>query len=497
MVSYNSADSAEFPKSRTLVRMRGFIHWTYTALPPVGSVPQTRIAFTQQVDLGGMLPKFFVNSGTMSQLSFLSVMRRRFDKSVEVDKTTRELVLGRIVAHAPEAVYSKTENELLSGGEELLNTFNGFTAGTKSLRRHVSPLTTAKIAYKSGDKHAWGWATTTVRAAPEEILAFIWSLENRVMINKDTLAKTADEEPNDHNMLVYHRSGSGFHDDIIADRDFLSRCVWKKLNSSTFLFATAAEVSAKRPVMARCVRGTYPSAMIIKRKSDSETVLEYVIHPDAGGNLPTFFFNKQIGSNLSWLTTIQGYFQMLRTMEEYDADDGRALGARLMFSHKGGGVWEDVQDVVESHKGLKSLSAEHEWLVPFLEEVVKGRLTLAWSVGTTLDCLSTAEAMKIGRSLMPALKARKTPEAGLYQWKKQNRSMVELFERYAWVESMMLAISKRVMKTAPWGLRWRVSVGAGLSMLDIVTDIFVIVNYLEEEKTSGYGVSLIMMVVAR
>jgi hypothetical protein len=42
--------------------------------------------------------------------------------------------------------------------------------------------------------------------------------------------------------------------------------------------------------------------------------------------------------------------------------------------------------------------------------------------------------------------------------------MVELFEEYPWVEEMMLVISQVVLRTAPWGVVWRVFVGARLSI---------------------------------
>jgi len=113
------------------------------------------------------------------------------------------------------------------------------------------------------------------------------------------------------------------------------------------------------------------------------------------------------------------------------------------------------------------------------------------SVSTKLECLSEMEARKIGRSL----KQRKTALAGLYQWKNQNLSMVELFERYDWMESMLLEVAQEVMNTAPWGLMWRMCTGATLSVLDIVTDVVVIVGYMEKEETMGYGYSLLMMLV--
>jgi len=73
--------------------------------------------------------------------------------------------------------------------------------------------------------------------------------------------------------------------------------------------------------------------------------------------------------------------------------------------------------------------------------------------------------------------------------------MVELFEKYDWVESMLLEVAQEVMNTAPWGLMWRVCTGATLSVLDIITDVIVIMGYMETEETRGYGYSLLMMLV--
>ena len=42
---------------------------------------------------------------------------------------------------------------------------------------------------------------------------------------------------------------------------------------------------------------------------------------------------------------------------------------------------------------------------------------------------------------------------------------------------------------------WRVCTGATLSVLDIVTDVVVIVGYMGKEETRGYGYSLLMMLV--
>jgi len=238
--------------------------------------------------------------------------------------------------------------------------------------------------------------------------------------------------------------------------------------------------------------------MRLKRKNNKETTVEYVFQIDFGGLLPAWLTNSYMSANAGYVTEIQEYFQELRRLVDYDAEDGRALGVRLMHpgGEKGKKPWRKVRAVVGRHKGLTELGIEYEWLVGFLEEVVRGKWVMAASVSTKLVCLSEMEARKIGRSLMPALKQRKTADAGLHQWKMQNRSMVELFEKYDWVESMLLEVAQEVMNTAPWGLMWRVCTSATLSVLDIVTDVVVIVGYMGKEETRGYGYSLMGMLVA-
>ena len=60
---------------------------------------------------------------------------------------------------------------------------------------------------------------------------------------------------------------------------------------------------------------------------------------------------------------------------------------------------------------------------------------------------------------------------------------------------MLSVVAKRLLGEVSWGLKMRVSMGAGLSILDLATDIFVIWRYMGEEETKGYGWNLLGMVV--
>jgi hypothetical protein len=105
---------------------------------------------------------------------------------------------------------------------------------------------------------------------------------------------------------------------------------------------------------------------------------------------------------------------------------------------------EAVVHIVRLHKGLSQLSQEHPWIVAFLETAVQGRLSMARAVSTKFDCLSEDDAKQMGKSLAKALRARKTAKGGVYQWKKQNPSMEELFEKFPWAEEMVLTVGEEV-----------------------------------------------------
>jgi hypothetical protein len=105
---------------------------------------------------------------------------------------------------------------------------------------------------------------------------------------------------------------------------------------------------------------------------------------------------------------------------------------------------EAVAHIVKLHKGLSQLSQEYPWIVALLEEILLGGLHRNKAVSTKLECLSESDARRIGKILPQALRARKTAEGGVYQWMRQNPSMVELFEKHPWVKEMVETMGEEV-----------------------------------------------------
>ena len=127
-------------------------------------------------------------------------MRKRFDKSPAIDAASNLRLVTMIEGH--DGDYSARELEILEEGKKMLEVFE--QQKSKELKM-ASPMTKAKMAYKPGEKHAFGWATTTVRASSQEVLAFVWDTEARCKARPDDLEKAVDERLNAHNMVMYVR----------------------------------------------------------------------------------------------------------------------------------------------------------------------------------------------------------------------------------------------------------------------------------------------------
>ncbi|GMH64810.1 hypothetical protein TL16_g04049 [Triparma laevis f. inornata] len=54
-----------------------------------------------------------------------------------------------------------------------------------------------------------------------------------------------------------------------------------------------------------------------------------------------------------------------------------------------------------------------------------------------------------------------------------------MVEKHVWFKLVIVMISKSIVKTAAWGLMWRVTVGAILSLSDLITDLIVLRQYWE------------------
>jgi hypothetical protein len=80
------------------------------------------------------------------------------------------------------------------------------------------------------------------------------------------------------------------------------------------------------------------------------------------------------------------------------------------------------------------------------------------------------------------------PEGAVDEFLRTHAAMQALTAAHEWARPMLLTIAVRQMASTPLGLKLRVTIGAVLSVADVVSDLYMIIKFLENGNTAAaYG----------
>jgi hypothetical protein len=212
--------------------------------------------------------------------------------------------------------------------------------------------------------------------------------------------------------------------------------------------------------------------------------------------------NKIMISNLTLTYKVQLYFQALRGLEQWDADDGKAVGeimvvktkAEKHHNHGETKVGARMRVLFEKDKGLNDIITKYEFFEAMMARVVQNKLRPAGDVKTKLCNVSSREGATMGGGLSVSLASSLTAEAAVDEWIAKYPALKELDTEEVWFRPMMDVVAVRLLGEVSWGLKMRVFMGAGLSVLDMISDINVIVLYWNSPKEVKYVMPLLGMI---
>lgn len=265
-------------------------------------------------------------------------------------------------AHQATAAYTAEEEGILDAGLGHLTNYKVQQSTTVKLQ---STKNQASVWKKHGDADMWGRVVGSVNARPIDVLAFVWNVEQRCKLKVDDLEKSV-EERGVHNQVVYIKKRFPYPLDA---REFFSRVLWRP-HGRGFLVVSVPEDSASRAAEGEAVvRARYRHAMLISKNSADSTVcsLEHVMRPEFGGKLPNWAKRVGMQRSMGDLLEIQSRFQGLNTLEDWDEEDGKAVGVTLVTKtekekrHKRGESKSEarVRLIFEQSKGLRQLGKRY------------------------------------------------------------------------------------------------------------------------------------------
>jgi hypothetical protein len=121
------------------------------------------VTFVTKAELGGVFYSYITNKIVPKFLAQVSDLRKKFDKSKEIDAFKRQQIIQKFEEIAIEGVPGiKSHFDEIDGAQEISSALSGQTL------------------IKAEKGMGWGKTSITVRASHKEVAAFFWELKSRV-----------------------------------------------------------------------------------------------------------------------------------------------------------------------------------------------------------------------------------------------------------------------------------------------------------------------------
>ena len=148
-----------------------------------------------------------------------------------------------------------------------------------------------------------------------------------------------------------------------------------------------------------------------------------------------------------------------------------------------------------SNPEMQAVCQRETWFQPFLSMILQNHLKIPRAVNTNLEELTEAQALTIAAALAASLVSNTVPESGVDEWIGSYPALVEFDQQYAWFRPMMVTLARAVLKQSKIGLYYRAILGAGLSTMDMISDMYIISVFFAEGQYS-YAYANIAMIMA-
>jgi hypothetical protein len=151
----------------------------------------------------------------------------------------------------------------------------------------------------------------------------------------------------------------------------------------------------------------------------------------------------------------------------------------------------ELGSALEAIEGAAPIQ-QHPQVRPLLAWVIINPFNLVpASVNSPLVSITDEELVLLGQSLAPCLISNSNSASAVDEWILRYRALGELDETQAWFRPLINEIAKTLLADASWGAKGRLYFGATLSVLDMVSDIYMIVEYWNAPGKENTAVALL------
>jgi len=237
---------------------------------------------------------------------------------------------------------------------------------------------------------------------------------------------------------------------------------------------------------------------VVQIDSNTSKGCRVIFHADLGSHN-----QSALKATLDITFQIKLHFQEVRSLKQFTVEDGVALGELMSVRvaaerHvRRGETFAKlrVNEMFRHHAALKEARGKYPFLEDMMETLVLNELRPPHYIPSKLCNLSPKGGALIGHGLSAPLTTALTSDSGVDEWIVQYPALKELDKELIWFRPMVEVLAKHLLMNSLWGLKMRVFTGAALSMMDMVSDLSMIVTYLGHDEMAVYGWFLLSFVL--
>jgi len=466
------------------------------------------------------------------------MIEKKFLQDFVDDKNERNNLIDRFEDFESRD-YDWDESEILEDSKDWAMLFKQHMLKVNAVKL-VSPLVSGEVGYDSQKNEMYGRTITklNVKASALDVLAFLWDQGSKFNSMEPTRVL---ENKNPHNQVIHNVKNPPAP---LRPREFLNRLIWKHdpIDDVYFLVYVPVNSHPKAPPNKMGhTTGKLTRVYTLTEDVPGECKVELCVKINFGSDvLPLWYITRKffIPIALRGASDVQQYFAQLRTIDVLDVEDGKMLGvafvckakyqptkdrSRRNTSHGRGSAGKGTarrdtaninlnaspgdqvvvessalvkakkraNEVIANHRALRSFAKHYLWFNTLMAYVLEHKLRQPERVNTGLEQLHEEEAKRIGSALAITTITSISPTAAVDEWILKYPALQKLNDDEEWFRPLMDTIVVELLSDISWGLKLRVGVGAILSVMDILTDIYMIVFYLDEELGNSKGMALV------
>jgi hypothetical protein len=230
------------------------------------------------------------------------------------------------------------------------------------------------------------------------------------------------------------------------------------------------------------------------------------------------------------------YFAAVRSVDSYNAGDSREMG-KLSFMklhplrRRPEELRAAVTKMIARNDAMRDFQTKYDFLAEILCTIIRNTITNVGSssnkvtptsaaltgskvtneqntisntfalilgpskITSRADTLTESEAMKIACKFPLLLLSNVTSDAAVDEWILSWPALRDLDEEFSWFKPMIEGIAEELLAQTPFGVKLRAYGGAAMSMLDMASDTYVVIDMMNAERVL-LATALLTMIAA-